>query len=144
MRDRGRTALYLLAPCALCLVAMGCVGAAQEEEVEVDPYTTPLTVQLRGVVAGVIGNGILLENHSAEKLENVEIVINPGQLGGGFRFRVPSIGSNTTNPFVSRVFRNEAGLSFEDAGIEPTGFAVYADTPRGRGSWSGQYGPSGN
>lgn len=143
MRDQGPATLHLLAACALMIPVLGCAGAASEEA-EGDPYETPLTVQLRGVVVGVVGNGILLENHSPEKLENVEIVINPAQPGGGFRFRLPSIGSNTTNPFVGKVFRNDAGLSFSDAVVEPTDFAVYADTPRGRGSWSGQYGPSGN
>lgn len=133
----------IVACAAALLTATACVSPS-DDDAQSDPYQAPLTVELRGVVAGVIGEGILIQNMSPERLENVEIVINPGQPGGGFRFRTPSIGSNTTNPFVGKVFRNDAGLSFEDSGVEPVSFAVYADTPRGRGSWSGQYGPAGN
>ena len=139
-----RSTLRACTALALAAFLCGCLPSEQEDAASEDPYSAPLTVQLRGVVAGVIGEGILLQNHSPEALENVEIVINPGANGGGFRFRTERIDSNSTKSYTGRVFRNDAGLSFEDADVEPNSFAVYADTPRGRGSWAGQYGPAGN
>ncbi len=145
LRGRGRSSLLLPAALVTMFLAVSCVPTAESETESVgDPYEGAVTTQLRGVVAGLVGSGVLLQNHSPDELLNVEIVLNPQASDGGFRFRVNRIAANTTNPYVSRVFRTRDGTSFDDSHAEVTGFAVYADTPRGRGSWSGNYGPQGD
>ena len=126
------------------VLAGACTTGDSPPEQASDPYAAPVTVDLRGVVVGLVGAGVLLQNHSPEALENVEIVLNPQAPNGGFRFRASRVAANTTNPYVTRVFRTHDGLSFDDASVEVEEFAVYADTPRGRGAWRGRYGPDGN
>ena len=123
---------------------VGCGLIPRAEEEPTDPYAAVATTNLNGVVAGLVGDGVLLQNHSPEALGNVEIILNPQNADGGYRFRVAEVGANTTQTYLSRVFRNEQGRSVENAAVEVTDFAVYADTPRGRGAWRGKYGPNGN
>lgn len=142
MRHLRVSVLEIVLSAAALSLGTACVPA--EPEAPADPYQTPVTVGLQGVTAGRVGTAILIQNMSPERLENVEIIINPNQAGGDFRFRTSALEPNTTNTFVGTVFLNDADLSFANSGVEPSSFAVYADTPRGRGSWSGQYGPAGN
>jgi len=123
----------------VCLIGLGCITPSSEDVDEAGgaKSETP-TVALRGVVAGLAGMGILLQNHSPEDLLDVDIVINE-RSNGGFRFHVDEIKSNTTHTYLTQVFRNAAGTSFNPQEVSADGFAVYADTPRGRGSWQGQY-----
>ena len=102
-------------------------------------YGAPATVRLSGVVVGAVGTGVLLQNHSDELLEQVEIVINEQPASGGFRYRAGAIPPNSTQTYLSQVFRTSAGESFNIMETKATSFAVYADTPRGRGSWTGGY-----
>jgi len=102
-------------------------------------YEAPVTVQLPEVVVGQVGTGILLQNHSSETLENVEIVINEDAPEGGFRFRAAAIPPQSTQTYLSQVFKTAAGGSFNAATMKAERFSVYADTPRGRGGWSGGY-----
>ena len=142
----SRRVRELVLAAAALLMAAGCapLGVVGAEEEAADPYTAAATTNLRGVVAGLVGDGVLLQNHSPETLNHVEIVLNPQNADGGFSFRVDRVGPNSTNTYVSRVFRNTSGTSLNPSSIEVTDFAVFADTPRGRGSWRGQYGPNGN
>ena len=102
-------------------------------------FDAPPTVELRDVVAGVVGTGVLVENHSLEHLDNVEIVINPGSPNGEYRFRASSVPAEATKTYMSQVFRNAAGESLNPMATKVDTMAVYADTARGRGSWQGSY-----
>ncbi len=102
-------------------------------------YEAQPTVALSGVVAGVVGTGVLVENHSAESLSNVEIVINPTDPSGGFRFRTQNVPPNATKTYLAQVFRTPTGESLNPMEIKVDTMAVYADTERGRGSWLGSY-----
>ncbi len=102
-------------------------------------YGAPVTVRLSGVVVGAVGSGILLQNHSEELLEQVEIVINEGPSASGFRYRAGAVPPNSTQTYLSQVFRTAEGESFNILETKAASFAVYADTPRGRGSWTGGY-----
>lgn len=102
-------------------------------------YEAKPTVALSGVVAGVVGTGVLVENHSAEHLNNVEIVINPTDPSGGFRFRTESVPPNATKTYMAQVFRTPTGESLNPMETKVDTMAVYADTDRGRGSWQGSY-----
>lgn len=134
----------VIAAAVILSTGFGCGLVPRDAEAVEDPYAAAATTNLRGVVAGVVGEAVLLQNHSPEALDNVEIVLNPQNADGGYRFRIASVGANTTNTYLARVFRNEAGRSIESVTAQVTDFAVYADTPRGRGSWRGKYGPNGN
>ena len=111
-----RPSLLLL---ALLSVGFGCLPIPDASEGEDAPPLAPedypdpaaATVPIAGVTVGVVGAGVILENHSVEDLRNVEIVINEGGADGGFRFYVAQIASNTTNTYLSQVFRTEAGVS---------------------------------
>ena len=102
-------------------------------------YDAQPTVQLTGVVAGVVGTGVLVENHSRENLSNVEIVINPGAPDGGFRFRTDNVPPEATKTYMAQVFRTSTGESLNPMATKVDTMAVYADTGRGRGSWQGSY-----
>jgi hypothetical protein len=97
------------------------------------------TVQIVGVVVGFVGTGMVVQNHSNLALKSVVIVVNEGGAHGGFRFRVEEIGSNTTNTYLTQVFRNPEGQSLDPDAVKVEKFALYADTPQGRGVWRGAY-----
>ncbi len=120
------------------LLWLGCISTPEPaNDTSAAQASTP-TVDLRGVVVGLVGTGILLQNHSPEALLEVDIVINE-RSGGGFRFHVAEIESNSTQTYLTQVFRNSAGTRFNPQETKVDGFSVYADTPRGRGAWQGQY-----
>ena len=123
---------------ALLCGGMGCSGQA-EDEANAGGYDAPVTVQLREVVVGAVGTGILLQNMGDDALRNVEIVINESSAGGGFRFRPAEIPPNSTQTYLSQVFKTSAGDSLNPMQTKPTQFSIYADTPRGRGAWNGGY-----
>ena len=70
-------------------LAAGCVTAPEDPEIFVplspEDYPDPAaaTEQIRGVTVGVVGAGVIIENHSPEDLRNVEVVINEGGAEGG-------------------------------------------------------------
>ena len=134
LRNLGSVGVAL----TIIAVGLGCSGEGRLAKSE-GGYDAPVTVRLSGVVVGAVGTGILLENHSDEALENVEIVINEEAPAGGFRFRAASIPPNSTQTYLAQVFRTPAGESLNPMKTKAGSFAVYADTPRGRGSWSGGY-----
>ena len=120
------------------LLWLGCISTPEPaNDTSAAQASTP-TVDLRGVVVGLVGTGILLQNHSPEALLEVDIVINE-RSGGGFRFHVAEIESNSTQTYLTQVFRNSAGTRFNPQETKVDGFSVYADTPRGCGAWQGQY-----
>jgi hypothetical protein len=124
------------------LVLGGC-GLLSQEAAEKDDggkgFDAQPTITLEGVVAGVVGTGVLLENHSLEDLSNVEIVINPNDQHGGFRFRTDRVPPNATKTYMAQVFRTSAGESLNPMVTKVETLAIYADTHRGRGSWQGSY-----
>ena len=126
---------------ALALVGCAQLGAGPETEARSSSlgYDAAVTVQLHGVVAGVVGTGVLVENHSTETLENVEIVVNENSPEGGFRFRTGTVPASSTQTYLSQVFRTAAGESLNPLRTNAGFFSVYADTPRGRGGWRGGY-----
>ena len=138
MRDRQRW-IVLRAAVAMAL-ALGCGGGAETGLTEHAGYEAPPTVELRGVVAGVVGLGVLIENHSADDLRNVEIVVNPAGPEGGFRFRTANLPPNATRTFMASAFKTGDGGALNPMATKAVSFAVFADTPRGRGSWQGGYG----
>jgi hypothetical protein len=97
------------------------------------------TEQITGVVVGFVGTGLIVENHSAETLKSVVIVVNEGGAEGGFRFRVAEMGPHTTNTYLRQVFRNPEGVSLNPNVTKVRKFALYSDTPTGRGVWRGAY-----
>lgn len=130
-----------LSGCA-ALLPDGVTAEAEEgPKVPAGPvgYEAQPTVALKGVVAGVVGTGVLVENHSGEHLSNVEIVINPTDPSGGFRFRTESVPPNATKTYMAQVFRTPAGESLNPMVTKVETMAVYADTQRGRASWQGSY-----
>lgn len=129
---------------ALLLGAVGCAavfdragGSDLSEEDLADPALA--TVQLKGVVVGLVGSGILVQNHSPEGLKSVVIVLNENGQNGGYRFRASDLGPNSTHTFLTQVFRNESGDALNTEQTQITSFALYADSPRGRGFWRGAY-----
>ncbi len=97
------------------------------------------TVQITGVVVGFVGTGMVVENHTNQTLKSVVVVVNEGGTDGGFRFRVREMGPNTTNTYLTQVFRNPEGQSLDADTVKVQTFALYADTPQGRGFWRGAY-----
>lgn len=136
----NKTWNYVACGLSLLSIAMGlaCAGEA-EDAAPAGGYEAPVTVQLTDVVVGAVGAGILLQNHTDEALQNVEIVINESAAEGGYRFRPAWIPPNSTQTYLSQVFKNPAGQSLNPMENKPTEFSIYADTPRGRGAWSGGY-----
>jgi hypothetical protein len=124
---------------ATAVVTFGCGGSSDADLAVPGGYDAPATVELRGVVAGVVGLGVLIENHSADSLRNVEIVINPAGPEGGFRFRTASLPPNATQTFMASAFKTGDGGALNPMATKAVAFAVFADTPRGRGSWQGSY-----
>lgn len=144
-----RLARHLLLVAASCCLA-GCIsipgveyGAVQKKQTKgtLDGSHDPAlaTVQITGVVVGFVGNGLIVENHSAQSLKSVVIVVNEGDELGEYRFRVAEMGPHTTNTYLAQVFRNDAGESLNAATIKVRKFALYADTLDGRGVWRGAY-----
>jgi hypothetical protein len=125
------------------ILAWGGCGLLQQETAEADDGTKGFdarpTVTLEGVVAGVVGTGVLVENHSREDLNNVEIVINPTDAHGGFRFRTERVPPLATKTYMAQVFRTSTGESLNPMATKVETMAVYADTSRGRGQWQGSY-----
>jgi hypothetical protein len=113
-------------------------GTAEAEDAGKGFDAAP-TFTLEGVVAGVVGAGVLVENHSLEHLSNVEIVINPTDPSGGFRFRTEGVPPNATKTYMAQVFRTSTGESLNPMATKVVTMAVFADTGRGRGSWQGSY-----
>lgn len=136
--NRCRKLAALGAVTALLGLAGACSSEAGGSKAIGGGYGAPATVRLSGVVVGAVGAGILLQNHSDEELESVEIVINE-QSDGGFRFRPAAIPPYSTQTYLTRAFKSSAGESLNPMETKPTSFAVYADTPRGRGRWIGGY-----
>lgn len=124
-------------------MAAGCGGtgasadAAGTLEGSDDPAL--VTGQINGVVVGFVGTGMVVENHSNQELKSVVVVVNEGGVHGGFRFRVREMGANTTNTYLTQVFRNPDGHSLDADVVKVETFALYADTPQGRGVWRGAY-----
>lgn len=97
------------------------------------------TVQITGVVVGFIGTGMVVENHSANTLKSIVIVVNEGGAEGGFLFRIAEIGPHTTSTYLRQVFRNPEGVSLNPNAVKVRKFTLYADTSEGRGVWRGAY-----
>lgn len=125
------------------ILALGGCGLLSQEAAEADDgvkgFDAQPTVALEGVVAGVVGAGVLVENHSREHLSNVEIVINPTDPSGGFRFRTERVPPNATKTYMAQVFRTSTGEALNPMVTKVETMAVFADTDRGRGSWQGSY-----
>jgi hypothetical protein len=124
---------------ALTALSLGCSEDQGRGQPAPGGYDAPVTTQLSSVVVGVVGTGILLQNFSSEKLENVEIVVSAGSVEDGFRFRTGAVEPNSTQTYLAQVFKNSAGESLNPMVVKADVFAVYADTPRGRGQWRGGY-----
>lgn len=90
-------------------------------------------------MVGFVGAGMVVENHSNLVLKSVVIVVNEGGAQGGYRFRIPEMGANTTNTYLTQVFRDPQGQSLDPDAVKVEKFALYADTPEGRGVWRGAY-----
>jgi hypothetical protein len=82
---------------------------------------------------------MVVENHSTQALKSAVIVVNEGGAEGGYRFRIQQIEPNTTNTYLTQVFRNPEGQSLDPDAIKIQKFSLYADTPEGRGVWRGAY-----
>lgn len=124
------------------VLVAGCGGFADADapgtlEGSDDPALA--SVQIAGVVVGFVGTGMVVENHSSQTLKSVVIVVNEGGAEGGYRFRIEQMGPNTTNTYMTQVFRNPEGQSLDPDAVKVEKFALYADTPEGRGVWRGAY-----
>ena len=131
-----RVAIVLLA----ALVA-ACGGGDADAPGTMEGSDDPAlaSVQITGVVVGFVGTGMVVENHSSMALKSVVIVINEGGAQGGYRFRIQQMGPNTTNTYLTQVFRDPEGQSLDPDAVKVEKFALYADTPEGRGVWRGAY-----
>ena len=126
----------------LTALLAGCSGLAEADAPgTLDGSDDPAlaTVQIAGVVVGFVGTGMVVENHSNAILKSVVIVVNEGGAEGGYRFRMREMGPNTTNTYLTQVFRNPEGQSLDPDTVKVQKFALYADTPDGRGVWRGAY-----
>lgn len=126
----------------LSALLSGCGGLADADAPgTLDGSDDPAlaTVQIPGVVVGFVGTGMVVENHSNLTLKSVVIVVNEGGAEGGYRFRMQEMGPNTTNTYLTQVFRNPEGQSLDPDAVKVQKFALYADTPEGRGVWRGAY-----
>lgn len=120
-------------------VACGGVDADAPGTLEGSDDPALATVQITGVVVGFVGTGMVVENHSSMALKSVVIVVNEGGAQGGYRFRIQQMGANTTNTYLTQVFRDPEGQSLDPDAVKVEKFALYADTPEGRGVWRGAY-----
>ncbi len=136
----------LIVAVTICLLA-GCFSMpGDQDSFETSPGTLEgsddpamATVQITGVVVGFIGTGMVVENHSANTLKSIVIVVNEGGAEGGFLFRIAEIGPHTTSTYLRQVFRNPEGVSLNPDVVKVRKFALYADTSEGRGVWRGAY-----
>jgi hypothetical protein len=125
----------------LAALAAGCGGVDADAPGTLEGSDDPAlaTVQIAGVVVGFVGTGMVVENHSNLALKSVVVVVNEGGAEGGYRFRIREMGPNTTNTYLTQVFRNPEGQSLDADVVKVEKFALYADTPQGRGVWRGAY-----
>ena len=136
----------LIVVATTCLL-LGCLSMPGDQaSFETNPGTLDgsddpdmATVQIAGVVVGFIGTGMVVENHSANTLKSIVIVVNEGGAEGGFLFRIAEIGPHTTSTYLRQVFRNPEGVSLNPDVVKVRKFALYADTSEGRGVWRGAY-----
>ena len=125
--------IFLVAAVGASLMSCG------PEPEPVNPMDQKSTIQLSGVVVGVVGLGVLFQNHTSETLEHVRIVVNEGSPDREYKFEIKSIIDNSTQKFLIRAFRNEDGISLDPKNVDVRSMTVYASTSKGRGSWRGTY-----
>lgn len=122
-------------------LAVGCSGADVDAPGTLDGSDDPAlaTVPIVGVVVGFVGAGMVVQNHTSLTLKSVVIVVNEGGAEGGYRFHIREVGPNTTNTYLTQVFRDPEGQSLDPDTVKVRKFSLYADTPEGRGFWRGAY-----
>lgn len=130
---------FVLVLLAVFVAACGGIDADAPGTLEGSDDPALATVQITGVVVGFVGTGMVVENHSSMALKSVVIVVNEGGAQGGYRFRIQQMGPNTTNTYLTQVFRDPEGRSLDADVVKVEKFALYADTPEGRGVWRGAY-----
>lgn len=125
----------------IAVLAAACGGADADAPGTLEGSDDPAlaTVQITGVVVGFVGTGMIVQNHSAVALKSVVVVVNEGGAEGGYRFRIQEMGPNSTNTYLTQVFRNPEGQSLDPDKVKVQKFALYADMPEGRGVWRGAY-----
>ncbi len=126
---------HLVMVIALAASVIGCMP----EPEPINPMDQEPTIQLSGVVVGVVGLGVLFQNHTSEKLEHVRIVVNEGSPDNEYKFEIKSIIENSTQNLLARAFRKEDGTSLDPQNVDVMSMTVYASTSEGRGSWRGTY-----
>lgn len=123
----------------LVAAVVGSLMSCGPEPEPVNPMDEEPTIQLSGVVVGVVGLGVLFQNHTSETLEHVRIIVNEGSPDSEYKFEIKSIIDNSTQNFLVRAFRNADGISLDPKNVDVMSMTVYASTSEGRGSWRGTY-----
>lgn len=120
--------------CVILLISSGCSNPATQAGEQDQGKEVRLSV-----VAGLVGTRILVQNHSSETLQNVTIQVTDANSDTEFRHTVRKMASESTNTYLISAFKAEDGTALDLSVHEIDTFAVDADTPRGRGHWSGSY-----
>ena len=139
-RYRCRRLLAAGVVAVLCAVTMGCFSSPRQEE---PPEETPLTDFDPGVTlnisAGFFNSRLLFTNQSSVRLERILVVVNENEGEKEFRGEISGLQPNSMLHFSSTIFVNSAGEKLDASPANLNSVTVYADTPEGRGRWSGSY-----
>ncbi len=135
-----RRHLLVVGATFVCGLLLACGGAEDEEAA---PVEVPLTsfdseVQLN-ISVGFFNGRLLFTNQSSLLLERILVVVNQGEGENEYRAQLSGMKPNFMLHYSPTLFSNEAGTKLDPKAIELNSVTVYADTPEGRGRWSGNY-----
>lgn len=125
---------------AYCL-SFACGTAAEEQQAA--PVEVPLTsfdsgVELN-VSVGFFNGRLLFTNQSDLPLKRILVVVNEAEGEIEYRGEMSGMQPNFMLHYSPTIFSNSAGLKLDPKAVELKSVTVYADTPQGRGRWSGSY-----
>jgi len=142
----SRTRLWRQCPLAAaaalaCCLAFAC-GTADEQQ-QPPPVEAPLTSFDSGVElnisVGFFNGRLLFTNQSDLPLKRILVVVNEGEGETEYRGEMSGMQPNFMLHYSPTIFSNPSGVKLDPKAVELNSVTVYADTPRGRGRWSGNY-----
>lgn len=136
-----RRCLPAAAAVLACCLAFAC-GVADEQP-QAPPVEAPLTSFDSGlelnISVGFFNGRLLFTNQSELPLKRILVVVNEGEGETEYRGELSGMQPNFMLHYSPTIFSNTSGLKLDPKAVELKSVTVYADTPQGRGRWSGNY-----